>query len=276
MAAPVSLESKADPLPKLVAKRSLAEITGPLDRLAAGSTHLVAKHDAKFKCGNESYELPRYIFFGPKGGDDPIRIGIFAAIHGDEPAGAYALVDFLTVLETHPELATGYVLYTYPVTNPTGFEDNTRYSRHGRDLNREFWNNSNEPEVQLLQTELFSHAFNGIISLQADNTSEGLYGYAQGATLTKNLIEPALRAAEDILPRNRNTVIDGFTARNGIIRNGYQGVLSGPPKLRPRPFEIIFETPNSAPQFLQEKALEAALLSVLSEYRKFIAYAPNL
>jgi protein MpaA len=276
MSAPVRLESKAPPVYRSTAHRSLAEIIDPLDRLAASSTHLVAKHDAKFSHGNQSYELPRYIFFGPKGGDDPIRIGIFAAIHGDEPAGAYALVDLLTVLEAHPELAAGYVLYTYPLTNPTGFEDNSRCSRRGRDLNREFWNNSNEPEVQLLQAELLSHAFNGIVSLQANEDSDGLYGYAHGATLTQNLIEPALRAAEDILPRNRNNIIDGFTARNGIIRHGYQGVLGAPSKLRPRPFEIILETPNTAPQFLQEKALVAALLSILTEYRKFIAFAPNL
>lgn len=264
------------PARPVAARRSIADLLAPLDRLAAQSAHLVAKHDAKFSHGDEKYELPRYIFFGPKGGDDPIRIGIFAAIHGDEPAGAHALVDFLSLLESNPELATGYVLYTYPVTNPTGYEDNTRYSRRGRDLNREFWNNSSEPEVQLLQTELFSHAFNGIISLHADDSSDGLYGYAHGATLTKNLIEPALLAAEAVLPRNRNDIIDGFAARNGIIRDTYQGVLSAPPKIRPRPFEIILETPNGATQFLQEKALVAALLSIITEYRKFIAYAPNL
>lgn len=257
-------------------RRSIADLLAPLDQLAARSSRLIANHEAKFDYDGQKYELPRYVFFGPKGGDDPIRVGIFAAIHGDEPAGAHALVDFLGLLDANPELAEGYVLFTYPLANPTGYEDGTRYSRRGRDLNREFWNNSNQPEVQILQTELFSHAFNGIISLHADDTSDGLYGYANGATLTKSLIEPALQAAEAVLPRNRNRIIDGFPARNGVIRDNYEGVLRAPPKLRPRPFEIVLETPSHAAPFLQEKAFVAALLSIVTEYRKFIAYAPNL
>jgi len=257
-------------------KRSLAELLEPIDRLAAQSSSLIAKHDAIFERSGQRYVLPRYFFIGPKGGGDPIRVGIFAAIHGDEPAGAYAIADFLAVLEANPELATGYCLFTYPVCNPTGFEDNTRYARLGHDLNREFWNNSKEPEVRLLQTELFSHAFDGVISLHSYHDGDGVYGFANGHTLTKNLVEPALRAAEEILPRNQKAVIDGFTARNGIIRASYQGMLSAPPKLRPRPFEILLETPNATAPFLQQKAFVAALLSILAEYRKFIAYGPNL
>ena len=79
-----------------------------------------------------------------------------------------------------------------------------------------------------------------------------------------------------MLPRNENAVIDGFQASNGIIRQGYQGILSAPPKIRPRPFEIVFETPQAAPQYLQVQALVIALHSILAEYRKFISYAANL
>jgi protein MpaA len=257
-------------------KRSIADLLAPLDRLAADSPNLIANHGAHFEVNGQTYELPRYLFIGPKGGDDPIRIGLFAAIHGDEPEGAHALVQFLSLLEQNPELVAGYCLFVYPVCNPTGFEDNTRYSRRGRDLNREFWNNSSEPEIDLLQREICHHAFHGMISLHTDDTSHGLYGFVRGATLTKHLLKPALEAAEQLLPRNQNNIIDGFNARHGIIREGYQGVLSAPPKIRPRPFEIILETPHAAPQYLKEKALVVALQTILTEYRKFIAYAPNL
>jgi hypothetical protein len=98
----------------------------------------------------------------------------------------------------------------------------------------------------------------------------------RGATLTKYLIEPALQAAEKYLPRDERPVIDGYQARHGVIRDAYDGVLSAPPKVRPRPFEIILETPKTPPTYLKELALLAALQTVLTEYRKFIAYAPNL
>jgi hypothetical protein len=257
-------------------RRSIAELLAPLEQIAANSPNLVANHEARFELNGESYLLPRYLFVGPRGGDTPIRIGIFAGIHGDEPEGVHALVQFIKLLEAKPELAAGYYLSFYPVCNATGFEDGTRFSRSGIDLNREFWKNSGEPEVRLLQAELQSRSFQGIISLHTDDTSDGFYGIVRGATLTKHLIEPALAAAEKFLPRDERPVIDGFNARNGVIRDCYDGVLSAPPKVRPRPFEIILETPTTSPEYLKELAFVAALQTILLEYNKFIAYAPNL
>jgi protein MpaA len=257
-------------------RRSIAELLAPLEKIAANSVNLVANHDARFDLNGETHVLPRYLFVGPRGGDTPIRIGIFAAIHGDEPEGAHALIQFIKLLEANPELAAGYYLSIYPVCNPTGFEDNTRHSRRGVDLNREFWKNSAEPEVRLLQAELESRSFQGIIALHTDNTSSGFYGFVRGATLTQHLIEPALAAAARLLPRDERPVIDGFTARNGVIRDCYTGVLSAPLKSRPRPFELILETPDSPPEYLKVCAFVAALQTILVEYRKFIAYAPNL
>ena len=260
----------------LVRRRSIADLLAPLEKIAAHSVSLVANYGARFGVGSETYELPHYLFVGPKGGDTPIRIGVFAGIHGDEQEGAHAVIQFIKLLEAKPEFAAGYYLSFYPICNPTGFEDGTRYSRNGRDLNREFWKNSREPEVRLLQAELVSRSFNGVISLHTDDTSDGFYCFARGALLTRHLIEPALQAAEKFLPRDRRAMVDGFQARNGIIYDAYDGVLSAPPKVRPRPFEIILETPKSPPAFLKECAFVVALKTILTEYRKFIAYAPNL
>jgi hypothetical protein len=272
----IATHSKVAAQPARQPRRDLAELLAPLEEIAALSHNLVANHDARFEVDGASYELPRYLFVGPRGGDTPIRIGIFAGIHGDESEGVHALIQFIKLLESKPELATGYYLSFYPVCNPTGFEDNTRHSRAGKDLNREFWRNSTEPEVRLLQAELISRSFQGIISLHTDDTSTGFYGFAHGATLTKNLIAPALAAAEKFLPRDERRVIDGFNARNGIIREAYEGILHAPPKLRPRPFEIILETPAAPPEYLKELAFVSALQTILLEYNKFIAYAPNL
>ena len=257
-------------------RRSIGEVLAPLDAIAANSTNLVANYEARFSADGQSYVLPRYLFVGPRGGDTPIRLGIFAGIHGDEPEGVHAIVQFIKLLEAKPELATGYYISFYPICNPTGFEDGTRLSRSGKDLNRVFWQNSEEPEVRLLQAELLSRSFQGIIALHTDDTSDGFYGFVRGATLTKHLIKPALEAAEKFLPRDGRPVIDGFNARNGVIRDCYEGVLSAPPKVRPRPFEIILETPSAPPEYLKHCAYVAALQTILLEYNKFIAYAPNL
>jgi murein peptide amidase A len=228
-----------------------------------------------FEVNGESYSIPRFVFRGPNS-RDPIRLGIFAAIHGDEPAGALALVRFLLDLVEEPELAANYVIRAYPICNPTGFEDNTRHSRRGKDLNREFWKSSAEAEVQHLEHELRTLHFNGIIQLHADDTSDGIYGFVRGCTLTKNLLRPALIEAGRILPRNCNPLIDGFAAQDAIIYDSYEGVLAAPKDIEPIPFEIIFETPHLAPVDLQVKALDVFLRTVLSEYRQLISFAQNI
>jgi hypothetical protein len=273
---PIAAAPAVSRKPAGLRRRNLFDVLGPLNDLAARSSYLIANHGASFAMGGENYPLARYLFLGPRGGGEPIRIGIFATLHGDEPEGAYSLIPFLRRLEAEPHLAQGYALFIYPVCNPTGFEDGTRTSRRGRDLNREFWNRSSEPEVQLLEQELYLQAFHGVVALHSDDTSSGLYGFVRGATLTQHLLEPALAAASAALPVNRERVIDGFNASHGIIRDSYLGILSTPPKLRPKPFEIILETPQSAPLKGQIDANFRALESILTEYRRLISYRANI
>lgn len=260
------------PEPRRAASRLLAQ----LDQVAENSIYFIKKPFGQFESDGQTHMLPRYVFLGPKGGGDIIRIGIFATIHGDEPEGALALTRFAAALEQNPELAKGYCLFLYPLCNPTGFEDNTRHSRNELDLNREFWKGSPQPEVRFLETEIWTHAFDGIINLHTDDTSAGMYGYVAGAVLSENLLEPALREAERFLPRNRRRHIDGFAARNGIITDSFPGVLRAPGNLQRPPFEITLETPQKAPLHRQVEAFSVALQTILVEYRYLQAIAQNI
>lgn len=251
--------------------RSIDDLIGPLRNLG----NLKSENLGPFQILGREYFLPRFIFHDSSS-SDPIRIGIFAAIHGDEPAGALAIAEFLKELARDSELGSDYSIHAYPICNPTGFEDGTRFSRNGRDLNREFWKNSSENEVQLLENELRTRRFNGIIQLHADDTSDGLYGFVRGHTLTENILRPALLESGKILPRNVNAQIDGFAARDGIIYDLYEGVLGAPAKIEPEPFEIVFETPALAPLDLQVQAFVMALRSILTEYRRLISFAQNI
>jgi murein peptide amidase A len=240
---------------------------------------LLTQRSGQFSVQCLSSDLPalcRFTFKGPHGGGDPIRIGFFAGIHGDEPAGSIALLRLAERLAGQPETAEGYELFFYPICNPTGFDARTRCSASGKDLNREFWRNSPEPEVRLLEREIQELIFHGLVSLHSDDTSDGLYGFVRGALLTRSLLEPALAAAEAFLPRNRAALIDGFPAENGIITKCYDGILTSPPKLENSPFEIILETPHHAPVPAQVDAFVAGSLAILAEYRKFISFAADL
>lgn len=224
----------------------------------------------------ERFHLPRFHLRGPEAEHDTLRLGLFAGIHGDEPAGTDALLHFVSALTEDPSPAKGYELFVYPAVNPVGLARGTRENGNGRDLNREFWKDSDQEEVRIVERELRLHQLDGLVTLHADDTCEGMYGYAHGRTLDEALLKPALAAAERFLPRDRRKIIDGFPAQESLLCDCYKGVLSAPPELRPQPFNLIIETPARANHALQVAAGAATVASVLNSYRSFIAYAANL
>jgi murein peptide amidase A len=273
------LESTVNSARAIPSRRSVADLLEPLVADATTS-RLVRQPGLGFERAGKSHELPRYRFVGPRGGGEVQQLGIFATIHGDEPESGLGLVRFLQGLIQEPDLAQGFVIQAFPICNPTGFEDGTRHARNGPDLNREFWRGSREPEVRLLESELLRHQFHGILSLHCDDTSHGLYGFLSGrqtsTVLSANLLEPALRAAEQYLPRNLDPEIDGFHARGGVLSSCYDGVLRAPIDQAQVPFEITFETPQRASVASQVEAFNAALRGILTEFRELQAHAPNL
>lgn len=262
--------------PASVYPHKLRRLYWPFLALAETCRDVIGTVAGSFEVEKKRYTIPRFVFHGPEAGTPPIRLGIFALVHGDEFAGALASERLLALLAGNPALATGYELWFYPLCNPTGYEDDTRHNRGGLDLNREFWRGSVAPEVRILEEELRTRQFDGIIALHTDDTCDGLYGFTQGRVMNENLLLPALRACAHVLPIDPRGIIDGFAAREGLIDACYPGILSPPPGQRPHPFEIIFETPAAAPMTQQVEATCCALQSVLAEYRGFIAQGANL
>src|SRR5438874_799758 len=116
----------------------------PLYAMAGDGRNLVASSLGSVQQAFRQLEFPRFTFTGPHGGGDPVRFGLFAGIHGDEPAGVLALIKLVQDLIAEGDLAAGYRLFIYPACNPAGLLAGTRLSAAGKDLNREFWKSSPE------------------------------------------------------------------------------------------------------------------------------------
>jgi protein MpaA len=245
----------------------LRKLLLPLLLDVATSPYLIADSIGMWHMGEERFWMPRFIFQRTQRMKRRIKVGIFAGIHGDEPEAVLGLVDLVRSLNARPEVGRDYQLFIYPMCNPSGLGDGTRCSRAGADLNRQFWRDSAEPEVRLLEAEIRHQQFEGIISLHTDDTSDGVYGFAYYGTETDDLLHNALQTAHHALPRCRSTLIDGFAAKNAIVRECYAGVLSAPPEQQPRPWEIILETPQRAPVHLQRQAFVLAVAMILARYR---------
>lgn len=233
------------------------------DQLAARSGHVEPLHIAEFPSGRL---LPRYRWRDPSS-PQFYRVGIFAGIHGDEESGVLAAVQLLGELQKNPRIGEFYELFVYPVCNPWGFDAIRREGESGKDLNRCFWREQEEPEVRLLEQDLRAKRFDGIISLHTDDTSEGIYGYVNGSTLTRHLLEPALRSTSSIIPRDVRPEIDTHPASDSMIFGGYQGILGAPEEQHPQPFSIVFETPHLAPLGKQVEAHLVAIKEILTLFR---------
>jgi phosphotransferase system HPr (HPr) family protein len=245
----------------------LRKLLLPLLFEVAASPYLIADSIGMWHIGEERFWMPRFIFQRTQRMKRRIKVGLFAGIHGDEPESVFGLVDLVRALNARPEVGRDYQLFIYPMCNPSGLADGTRCSRSGADLNRQFWQNSAEPEVRLLEAEIRHQKFEGIISLHTDDTSDGVYGFAYYGTETDDLLHDALQTAHHALPRCRSTLIDGFPANNAIVRECYVGVLSAPPEQHPRPWEVILETPQREPEQLQRQAFVLAVAMILARYR---------
>jgi protein MpaA len=255
---------------------ALAELLAPMLIQARSSRRLRADALSVWESHGETLWLPRFQFQRTGVVKERHRFGIFAGIHGDEPAGILGLMDFLRELDETPDIGRNFELWLYPVCNPGGYLAGTRESRSGKDLNREFWRGSGEREVQLLEREIALRRFDGIIALHSDDSSPGFYGFARGDVLARQLLCPALEEAEKALPRDARPFIDGFKAVNGMIHESYDGILCAPPEQSPQPFELILESPAGAPLADQRRAFSLALKAVLSEYNSFTAYGAGI
>lgn len=229
------------------------------------------------RCGETEYEIVKLATrSAPSPYAAQVPICLVAGLHGDEADGIRAALEFARRFAASPQLAAGYSLTIYPCVNPVGYERMTRENGHGKDLNREFFRDSAEPEVRLIEQELQAREFTGFISGHSDYESFGLYAYATGDVLSERLAKPALFQASSVIPINTDPVIDGHAARHGIINEKFPGSLGPLSKGASEPFDITIETPNL---FALRKRVEAqaiAFETILQEYRAVASEAMYL
>jgi hypothetical protein len=145
-------------------------------------------------------------------------IYISAGIHGDEPAGSLACLDFLQNFQ----VPSGFSAICLPLLNPSGMRLGTRENDRGHDMNREFLAEISD-EIRALKAHISDEAqFRLAVFLHEDWESQGFYLYE----LFRN--ESAVRYGERLLnhlqsihaaaiPIDRSPVIDGRDAENGLI-----------------------------------------------------------
>jgi protein MpaA len=248
----------------------------PLLDLAENSDYLIVGSVGQFVVQQNVYQIPRFIFMGPAGGGDTIRLGIFAGLHVDDPEGSEALVQFFKELESAPQVARGCHIYAYPVCNPAGFAARTRGAAAGADLAGHFWRGSSQPEVYYLEREMGVLKFHGVISLRTNKDATGFLVDTKSEILNRALAQPARQMTQRFLPGNITKNEPDTGPVRGALPAGAPDFLTVTEELNPAPFELHIGIPKHAPRPSQIHGTTGALKSILDSYRSLLSIGQNL
>jgi hypothetical protein len=116
---------------------------------------------------------PRTLLLGELGRHDQPVITLSAGVHGDEPAGAWALYTLVRDGLLDPRFA----YRIWPCLNPTGFDARTRRNEAGIDVNRSFGRGGRSPEAKAVLTADRDRRFALTIDLHEDHEGDGFYLY---------------------------------------------------------------------------------------------------
>lgn len=104
----------------------------------------------------------------------PKNILITGGVHGDEPAGVEAVLQFLA--RDNTELLKQFTLVVIPCVNPYGYVHDTRENSDGVDINRSF-ETEEVSEVAIVKKALGQTQFSLAIDFHEDYEATGFYLY---------------------------------------------------------------------------------------------------
>ena len=196
------------------------------------------------------------------------HIYLSTGIHGDEPAGPLALLQFLE-LDRWP---AGAAIWLCPCLNVTGFPLNRRENFQGIDLNRDY--------RHLASAEIRAHVdwlqrqprFDISICLHEDWEAQGFYLYELNPDQKPSFAPKIIDAVAKVCPIDGSPSIEGRPAQHGVIRPQLN------PEDRPQWPEALYlitnktrlsytmEAPSDFPLPMRVAALTAAMRAVLESF----------
>ena len=194
------------------------------------------------------------------------KVYLSAGIHGDEPAGPHALLELLQ----EKALPHKHDYIICPLLNPAGLAAKTRENARGIDLNRDYQAfHARESRAHAEWMKRHMQTIDLCLHLHEDWESRGFYLYELNFIEAPSQSDTILRAVEAHLPIETASEIDGYLARDGIIRlNELPHVAGGDPEAiyiqkKHGGINYTLESPSALPIEQRIAALKAAVLAVL-------------
>lgn len=178
------------------------------------------------------------------GESDLPAVHLSAGVHGDEPAGALALLAFAE----NREFDSRFSYRMWPCANPTGFDAATRESVDGLDINRTFGRGGGSPEAKAIVTANRDRKFIAAIDLHEDDGAQTFYAYEYGAPGIGEAVAGKALLRPD--PSREAEELGGLSLSLLLCRNAAERVLT-------------LESPSRAPIEQRIAMHRAALARIL-------------
>lgn len=194
-------------------------------------------------------------------GEPPVYIS--SGVHGDEAAAPWGLLDWA---ESHIDQLRSQPFLLCPCLNPVGLVLNTRADHRGLDINRRF-HVKRDPLMGPWQKLVRARPIRLGLCLHEDYDGQGCYIYELGPqrrSVGKSIIE----AVSPVIPGDPRAMIDGRSARRGVIRRkNIPSDIQGPEALVLHQLgcstTLTFESPSEFALDIrvqaQKKCIEATL-----------------
>jgi hypothetical protein len=168
----------------------------------------------------------------------PASVFVAAGIHGDEPGGVWAVLEFLKRFPNLPPPYHQFEFTLLPCMNPYGYEHNTRENAQGLDLNRQFRKSDPPKEVRLVKDAVQDRAYSLVLEFHEDVDTPGFYLYELTQDGELSWGSEIIARVGKRFPVNRNSEIEGMPAEGGLIYRGSSEI----------PFREIIEQRRDWPQ----------------------------
>ncbi len=232
--------------------------------------------------------LPVYALTTPAGPNQK-KVLLSGGVHGDEPAGVFALLEFLE--KKAPAYAGKFRFYVFPCVNPTGFEKDIINGSTDLNTNRMFKKDTPSPEAKLILEQIAK--WDTKFDFAMDMHEVPPYWADEGFTAKDNPLDAYLyethadkskrigRKMIDGLPKDITVCqwpkIYGDTAERGLVTYpegnqntvyAEQTTLDGYLQGRYSPHTFTNETPIGWPLEKRVRAQLSWLETALSHYSK--------
>jgi murein peptide amidase A len=213
--------------------RDYDDVLNRIRSLGANNPQVQIHHLGVLTYGDSSYEFKRLVV--GSNAPDSIKVLVSAGVHGDEPAGVHALLDFL---EKHAsQYLDRFTFVVYPCINPSGFELDTRKTAADVDLNRSFGKVGAPEEIRLIEADLraLGHKYAFALDMHEDRPevhsdcvplnggpvrtdADGCYLYESQNNPLARMGQKMIAALPSNIPVCRSGDLYGDHCENGVIQ----------------------------------------------------------